>query len=262
MSSMQSFTSRIIRSTEEYLTGRGRVPVAAPDLVQPEASGRLGSRFDHTLLKPEAGGGAFRELCDQALSVEAASVCVPSSRVAEAASRLAGSSVRVCTVIGFPVGYGLRAGKVAEARAACDDGADELDMVVNIGAVIDGNLLSVYDDVAALVHTVGCRTVKVILETAALNESQIVGAGAAALFAGASYLKTSTGFSAAGGASEEAVALLRSVCGSRARVKASGGIRSLESARAMIAAGADRIGASATLAILEAAGDTPKGGFP
>lgn len=214
----------------------------------------LARYFDHTLLKPEARVEQYRTLCDEARRFGTRSVCVPPDRVGLCAELLDGSSVEVCTVIGFPLGYHTSSAKVTEVEMAASSGATEFDMVIPIGRMRDDGVEAVYDDVRAVVAAAGGHIVKVILETALLDDHQKVAAATAARHAGAAILKTSTGF-ASGGATEDDLRMFRLIAGADRGVKAAGGIRNLAFARACIAAGADRIGASATGAILdEAAG--------
>ena len=212
--------------------------------------------IDHTLLKPEATELEVVALCGEADALGTATVCVSPSLVATAVA--AASRVGVGTVIGFPSGAHRPEIKAVEARLAVGEGADELDMVIDLGAALAGDWLAVAADVAAVRRETPV-TLKVILESAALDPDQLAAAAYAALRSGADYLKTSTGFHPAGGASVEAVAILaRSAAefgpGPRGRpvgVKASGGIRDAATALAMIDAGATRLGCSATRAILD-----------
>ena len=214
----------------------------------------LAGRIDHTILKSEAGPAAIDALCEEAGRYGFAAVCVNPIWVARGAQRLAGGKVRVASVIGFPLGANRTDTKVDEARRAIDDGAVEIDMVLRVGDLIAGNMSAVRDDIAAVVAAVTAASseheLKVILETAALNRDQIVAACRCCAEAQADFVKTSTGFHPAGGATAEAVRLLHRYA-SPLRVKASGGIRTLAVARAMIEAGASRIGTSSGPAIVE-----------
>ncbi|EEV87490.1 deoxyribose-phosphate aldolase [Cardiobacterium hominis ATCC 15826] len=206
--------------------------------------------IDHTLLAPEATAAQIAQLCDEARTHGFFSVCVNPCRVAQAKAALAASPVKVCTVIGFPLGATTTASKAAEAREALQNGADELDMVMNIGYAKEGDWAAVQADIAAVVQAAGDKArVKVILETCLLDDAEIRQACAAAVKAGAHFVKTSTGF-AKGGATVEAVQLMRACVGPDFGVKASGGIRTPEAFAAMIAAGANRIGASAGIKLL------------
>ena len=202
------------------------------------------------LLKPTASQSEIRQLCHEALDYEFASVCVNPVHVPAAASLLDGSNVKVCTVIGFPLGATTTLSKVLEARDAVAGGAEEIDMVVNIGALIEGDYARVYSDIKGVRDAVPGQLLKVILETGYLSKEQIVRGCILAKMAGADFVKTSTGFGA-GGATVEDVALMREVVGADCGVKASGGIRDVETALAMIKAGANRLGASSGVAIME-----------
>jgi deoxyribose-phosphate aldolase len=205
---------------------------------------------DHTILRPEALAADVDAVAREALAVGAASACVHSSRVGLAAGRLSGSGVRTCTVVGFPSGAVATEAKVAEARRAAADGADEFDMVLDMGRLKDGDHAAVARDIAAVRAAVPEGSLlKVILETAVLGEQQIRLGCLLARDAGADYVKTSTGFHPAGGATVEAVALMRATV-PQLGVKASGGIRDLATALRMLDAGATRLGMSATLSVL------------
>lgn len=211
----------------------------------------LAGFIDHTLLKPEASAAEIDRMCKEAVEYGFASVCVNPYWVRRVAGNLAGSTVATCSVIGFPLGATPPAVKALEARRALRDGADELDMVINIGALKSGDYDTVASDIAGVADS--CRergaVCKVILETALLTDEEKVVASRLAKQAKADYVKTSTGFST-GGATVYDVALMREAVGPGMGVKASGGIRSREDAKAMIAAGATRIGASAGIVIV------------
>ena len=212
----------------------------------------LCSMIDHTNLKPDATAGEIEVLCAEAREYGFASVCVNPYRVEQAKALLDGSEVKVCTVIGFPLGAGCRATKANEADLAVSDGAKELDMVINIGALKSGDIKTVYKDIAMVVGVGVDRDaiVKVIIETCLLTEDEKIAACQAAVRAGAAFVKTSTGFSK-GGATIEDVKLMKGTVGESCLVKASGGIRTLETALAMIEAGASRLGTSNGVAIVE-----------
>jgi deoxyribose-phosphate aldolase len=217
------------------------------------------SLIDHTLLKPEATDDDIRKLCEEAARYHFASVCVNPTWVRAASCNLRGSGVPVCTVIGFPLGATLPDVKAYEARRAILDGAREVDMVINIGALKSGDDALVEYDIRAVVEAAHEYdvTCKVIIETALLTNEEKVRACLAAKQAGADFVKTSTGFSK-GGATVADVALMRQVVGSELGVKASGGVKGLEDARKMVEAGATRIGASVGVKIAqEAAGSKP-----
>jgi deoxyribose-phosphate aldolase len=218
----------------------------------------LATTIDHTLLKPDATEEEIRVLCEEARRHHFASVCVNPHWVSLCASLLGGSGVEVCTVIGFPLGATTSGSKAFEASEAVSRGATEVDMVINVGALKGKDYATVHDDIQAVVRAVrGSACVKVILETALLDDDEKIAACALAKEAGANYVKTSTGFGG-GGATVADVALMRRVVGEMVGVKASGGIRDRETAEAMIAAGANRLGASAGVKIL--AGES--GGSP
>jgi deoxyribose-phosphate aldolase len=211
----------------------------------------LAKFIDHTLLKPDADADEIDVLCDEALEYGFASVCINPTWVKRSAERLRGSPVKVCTVIGFPLGANTPEMKAMEARRALRDGAREVDMVINVGALKSGMHALVRSDIEKVVdaaHEAGAIC-KVILETALLTDEEKVIASALAKQAKADFVKTSTGF-AGGGATVYDVALMRETVGPDMGVKASGGVRTLEDAEDMIAAGATRIGASAGVQIV------------
>ncbi|GAB2555162.1 deoxyribose-phosphate aldolase [Gracilibacillus alcaliphilus] len=210
----------------------------------------IANKIDHTLLKPDASKQQIETLCSEAKENGFFSVCVNPTWVETAASLLKGSDVAVCTVIGFPLGATPPAVKAFEAKYSVEKGATEVDMVLNIGALKDGNHDLVQQDMEAVVQAAaGKALVKVIIETCLLTDQEKVEACTLAVAAGADYVKTSTGFST-GGATAADIRLMRKTVGSELGVKASGGIRDLETAEAMIQAGASRIGASASVAIV------------
>lgn len=217
----------------------------------------LAPYIDHTLLKPNATEDDIEKLCAEARQHKFASVCVNTSYVEQCARLLAGSGVKVCTVVGFPLGAMSSAAKAFETRDAVMHGADEIDMVINVGKLQSGNYAYVMDDIRAVVEAAGGRTVKVIIETSLLDDTQKVAACVLAKAAHADFVKTSTGFSG-GGATVEDIALMRRVVGGEMGVKASGGIRDCDGARSMIAQGATRIGASASVNIVK--GEENRGG--
>jgi len=209
--------------------------------------------IDHTVLKPEAAGAAFDQLCQEALTYNFKSVCVNSSRVAYVADKLQGSEVAVCSVVGFPLGAMDSKAKAFEAGRAIEGGATELDMVINVGALKSGDLKTVESDIKAVrLAAPGKIVLKVIIETCLLTDDEKVQACEIAKAAGADFVKTSTGFSS-GGATIEDVALMRKVVGPEMGVKASGGIKNYAGALAMIEAGANRIGAGAGVEIVKGA---------
>ncbi len=210
----------------------------------------LNQYIDHTALKPQTTPADIVKLCREAEQNQFFSVCVNPHYVALARQQLAHSSVAVCSVIGFPLGANTTAIKAQEAARAVADGATEIDMVINVGALINGDCDFVEADIAAVVKAIDGRALlKVIIETCLLNDEQIVTVCKIAKSAGADFVKTSTGFSN-GGATVEDVALMRETVGSEMGVKASGGIRERATALAMIEAGANRLGTSNSLQIV------------
>jgi deoxyribose-phosphate aldolase len=214
----------------------------------------IASLIDHTLLKADATRADILDLCRQARDYNFASVCVNAYWVPLAAAELVASPVKVCTVVGFPLGATSTAAKVAETEVALANGAQEIDMVQNIGALRGGDHAAVQHDIQAVVEAAHRRgaIVKVILETALLDDDQKVAACLLAKAAGADFVKTSTGFGPSG-ATVHDVELMRRTVGPDLGVKASGGIRTLDDFNKMVAAGATRVGASASVKIVEAA---------
>jgi deoxyribose-phosphate aldolase len=213
----------------------------------------LAKCIDHTLLKPDARDEDIDALCAQAVKYGFYSVCVNSGRVARCARNLEGTEVKIASVVGFPLGAMDSQAKAAEARRAVELGADEIDMVMNIGALKSGDLESVRADIRAVTEVTGSSTIcKVIIETVLLADDEKATACRIAEEAGANFVKTSTGF-AGGGATIADVKLMRRSVGPAVRVKASGGVRSFKDAVAMIGAGADRLGTSSGVAIVEGA---------
>lgn len=209
----------------------------------------LAKTIDHTLLKAVGTETQVRELCAEARKFGFASVCVNPVWVPLCAQELAGSDVMVCTVIGFPLGANSSETKAAETRLAVAQGADEVDMVIHLGAAKAGDWKAVEADIHAVVKTAGTAQVKVIIETCFLTDEEKVKACEAAARAGAHFVKTSTGFGT-GGATVEDIRLMRKTVGDTLQVKASGGVRTCEDALRMLEAGADRIGASSSVSIL------------
>jgi deoxyribose-phosphate aldolase len=213
----------------------------------------IASLIDHTILKPDATRADVLKVCREAREYHFASVCVNPYWVPLVARELAGSGVKVCSVVGFPLGATTTDAKVAETSGALRNGAQEIDMVINVGALRSGDFDAVGNDIQQIVrvaHQAGA-IVKVILETALLDDTQKTTASRLAKAVGADFVKTSTGFSSSG-ATVHDVALMRSAVGPDMGVKASGGIRTLQDVQAMTAAGATRIGASASVKIVEA----------
>jgi len=210
--------------------------------------------IDHTLLKPEAASAQIRTLCEEAVRLGFASVCINPWYVPLAAELVRGSTVKVCTVVGFPLGATMPQVKVFETEQAIKNGADEIDMVINIGALKSGEDEAVESDICGVVDAShrGDAICKVILEMALLTGEEKIRACRAAKNADADYVKTSTGFGP-GGATVEDVSLMRSIAGPKMGIKAAGGIRTLEDLKKMLAAGATRIGSSSGVKILEEA---------
>lgn len=209
----------------------------------------LAKYIDNTLLKPAATAEQIKALCEESMEHGFASVCVNPTHVELVAKLLAGSGVKTCTVIGFPLGANTSAVKAFEAEKAVEDGADELDMVINIGALKAGDEQTVKEDIEAVVQAGQGKLVKVIIETALLTDEEKVRACELAVEAGADFVKTCTGFSG-GAANVHDIALMRKTVGPDIGVKASGGVRTKEDALALIEAGATRIGTSSGKAII------------
>ena len=202
--------------------------------------------IDYTLLKATATPADIEKLCREALEYGFYSVCVNSGYVPLAAEQLKGSKVKVCTVVGFPLGAMSTQAKLYETSVALSQGAQEIDMVLNVGLFVSGNVAKVLDEIALLKQETGDRVLKVIIETCYLNDDQKRLASQVCVDAGADFVKTSTGFGT-GGATLADVQLIKEVVGDRAKIKASGGIRDKQTALQYISLGVDRIGASAIL---------------
>ncbi|MGQ7337750.1 deoxyribose-phosphate aldolase [Streptococcus suis] len=211
---------------------------------------KLNKFIDHTVLKPETTKEQVAKVLEEAKEYDFASVCINPTWVSFAAEGLKATDVKVCTVIGFPLGANTPAVKAFETKDAIENGADEIDMVINIGALKDKNYDLVLEDIKAVVEASGDKLVKVIIETCLLTDEEKVKACELSKEAGADFVKTSTGFST-GGATVADVALMRKTVGPEMGVKASGGARSYEDAIAFIDAGATRIGASSGVAIMK-----------
>ena len=239
-----------VKADEAVTQAVGPVPdnLAVPSVLR--TSENLAGRIDHTLLKADATAEAIERLCAEAAEHRFASVCVNTRWVPLAAERLAGSDVMVCTVVGFPLGATTRRAKAQEARITVAEGAQEVDMVIDIGGLLSGDLAGVYEDMLGVVDAARPVPVKVILETCLLDDDQKAIACVIALRTGAAYVKTSTGFGW-GGATAADITLMRAMVGDRLGVKASGAIRSRQDAETMLAAGADRVGASSSVAIVQ-----------
>ena len=200
--------------------------------------------IDHTALKADTKKENIMKLCQEAMEFDFASVCVNPTWVSYCAEILKNSDVKVCTVIGFPLGANTTATKVFETEDAINNGADEIDMVINIGALKDGDVELVYEDIKAVVEASEGHVVKVIIETCLLSDEEKIAACEAAAKAKASFVKTSTGFSTAGATAED-VKLMNDIVGNDVQVKAAGGVRSFDDMVKVIEAGATRIGTSA-----------------
>ena len=218
-------------------------------MINPDKS-KIAAMIDHTLLKATATSDEIRTYCQQAIEYKFASVCVNPCFVKLVAEGLRGSEVKVCTVIGFPLGATLLEVKAFEAAKAVEAGAQEIDMVINIGALKEGRIVYVEDEIRAVVDASKNAIVKVIIETCYLNDEEKVLVCEAAKRAGAHFVKTSTGFGT-GGAQLEDVALMRKTVGDSVGVKASGGIKKLSDVERFVEAGATRIGTSSGIAIVE-----------
>jgi deoxyribose-phosphate aldolase len=258
----KELVTSVTEGTVRYLAASAKSAVAAGAGNMAATTGAADARqiaalIDHTLLKPEATREDVRKLCQEAVRFGFASVCVNPCNVPLASKLVRRTNVKVCTVIGFPLGATLAKVKIQEAKEAIKLGAQEVDMVINIGALKSGDDKAVESDIRGVVQAAhrGGAICKVILETCLLSREEKVRAARACKRAGADFVKTSTGFST-GGATAEDVALLRSVVGPKMGVKASGGIRSLGDLRKMVTAGATRIGASAGVKIMEEAAGT------
>lgn len=210
------------------------------------------SRCDHTLLKPESTWAQIKEVCDDGLRYECASVCIPASYVRQAAEYV-GNNLKICTVIGFPNGYSTTEVKVFEAEDAIRDGADEIDMVVNLGWVKDQRWDRILEEIRAMKASCQGRILKVIVEACLLTEEEKIKLCQLVTQGGADYIKTSTGFST-GGATREDVALFRAHVGPEVKIKAAGGIRTLQDAEDFINLGADRLGTSAIVKLVKNGG--------
>ncbi|MCC7541625.1 MAG: deoxyribose-phosphate aldolase [Deltaproteobacteria bacterium] len=252
----------------EHCSGEGLCAVRRPDdvaRIRDVGAARVGASpgigkvrqdlaqlIDHTLLKADATHDELARLCEEARAYGFASVCVNAANVAFCKRHLAGSGVMTVAVVGFPLGASPGSAKAFEAKEAVRAGADEIDMVINLGALKSRDYATVHQDIAKVVEAVKPRPVKVILETGLLDEEQKIVACALSKAAGAAFVKTSTGFGP-GGATEADIALMRRMVGQDLGVKASGGVRTQEGAEAMVRAGANRIGASASVVIVTGA---------
>lgn len=254
----------VARVAQEMGKSSGSVtPSAATVSATPVHAGQASAKprpdlariIDHTLLKPDATRDDLRKLCSEAATHSFFSVCVNSVNVPFVREQLRGSVVAVCAVVGFPLGAMSPAAKAFETTEAIRNGADEIDMVINVGALKSRDYALVLDDIARVVGAAQGKVVKVILETGGLTRDEKVIGCALSKAAGAHFVKTSTGFGP-GGATAEDIALMRAVVGSELGVKASGGVRTAADADRMVAAGATRVGASSSVAIVTGGGGT------
>lgn len=227
----------------------GAARISSKSGVSGNIDQQMAGMIDHTLLKPNATREDLIKLCEEARQYHFATCCVNSVNIPIVAKLLKGSGVKPIAVVGFPLGAASPQSKAFEARDAVKAGAQEIDMVVNIGALKSKDYKLVFDDICQVVEASKPYPVKVIIETSELTDNEKVIASALCKVAGAAFVKTSTGF-AKGGATVEDIKLIRSVVGDDMQIKASGGIRTREDADAMVAAGADRVGASASVAIV------------
>jgi deoxyribose-phosphate aldolase len=236
------------QSALRHLLGLGAVRVGTAGTVPADARG-LARSIDHTLLKPTSTRADIVRVCEEAAQHSFASVCVNSTWIGLTAQLLRGTPVMPICVVGFPLGAASTDSKAFETRRAIADGADEIDMVINIGWLKGGDHDAVFDDIKAVVEAAQGRPVKVILETAMLERDEKIAGCVLSRAAGAAFVKTSTGFGG-GGATADDISLMRAVVGPDMGVKASGGVRTADDARKMLSAGANRLGASASVAIV------------
>jgi len=286
MKDLDALVEKIAAEVQKRLTGGAGQPISRPTESSSPASmaslvtegvarlstqhgskdhgsipfGSLAKMIDHTLLKPDATADQIRKACEEAVQYGFATVCVNSSNVGLAAQLLAGTPVKAIAVVGFPLGASTPRAKAFETLEALRAGAQEVDMVINIGALKSKDYKTVFDDIKAVVEAAGKIPVKVILETSNLDQDEKIIACALSKAAGAAFVKTSTGF-AGGGATVEDIRLMRRIVGSDIGVKASGGVRTTEDAQKMVEAGANRIGASASVAIVTGQSDAAKKGY-
>jgi deoxyribose-phosphate aldolase len=253
---IEQITKEVMQRLSSQIGSTGAANKSSQPPVMPTAStpsldpAALAKYIDHTLLKPDAPLEAFDKLCQEAIEYDFKSVCVNSSRVPYVAKKLQGTNVLVCSVVGFPLGAMDKRAKAFETRRAIEEGAKEIDMVINVGALRSGDLKTVEEDIRAVRRATRSNTVlKVIIETCLLTDAEKVLACELAKKAEADFVKTSTGFSS-GGAKVEDIALMRRTVGPKMGVKASGGVRDYATAMAMIAAGATRLGTSSGVAIV------------
>lgn len=236
-------------STVSNIVNIGASRIGANLGVNSQVDTKLASMIDHTILKPDATREELEKICEEARKYNFATVCVNSYNIPLVARLLKGSSVKPIAVVGFPLGAATTHAKVFESKEAINAGAQEIDMVINIGALKSKDYKTVYEDIKQVVEASKPHKVKVIIETSSLTYDEKVIACALSKTANAAFVKTSTGFGS-GGATVEDITLMRKIVGEDMEVKASGGIRTKEDAEAMVKAGADRIGASASVSIV------------
>lgn len=256
---IDKITKEVLNRINEQMKGQPsqntNIGTDSAGMSQKELAGFI----DHTLLKPDAVQSHFEKLCDEALQYRFMSVCVNSAWVSFVAKRLRGSGIKICSVIGFPLGEMDTRTKAFEARNAISNGAHELDMVINVGALKSGNIKMVEEDIRAVKRACRSNTIlKVILETSLLTDEEKVIACELSKKADADFVKTSTGFGG-GGATVEDIKLMRRIVGPKMGVKASGGIRNFAQAVALIEAGANRLGCGASVEVIT--GATAKGPY-
>lgn len=248
-------SEEMLKSTDKPAINNPAVP---PDSMAPQDVAKF---IDHTMLKPEATMEAFDKLCDEALTYRFKSVCVNSCRVAYVAEKLRGTGINVCSVIGFPLGAMDSRAKAFETKTAVKNGAVEIDMVINVGALKERNLKLVEEDIKAVRRAArGTTVLKVIIETSLLTEEEKVLACGISKKAGADFVKTCTGF-AGGGATAEDIALMRSIVGPGMGVKASGGVRDYDKAIMLIGAGANRLGCVSSVAVVTGVRGNTQGSY-
>ncbi len=249
----------VAKKTEivQTMLNEGAVRFSSADGTKP-LHGQIASMIDHTLLKPDASSDQIKKLCEEAAQYKFATVCVNSSNVGLAAKLLQGTGVKAIAVVGFPLGASTPASKAFETLESIREGAAEIDMVINIGALKSKDYKLVFDDIKSVVDAAGAVPVKVILETSSLNADEKIIGSALSKAAGAAFVKTSTGF-AGGGATVEDIRLMRRIVGAEIGVKASGGVRTFEDAQKFIEAGANRLGASASVEIVTGQKTSGKG---
>lgn len=244
--------------TVQRMVNEGAVRFSSAQGQQPPTHGQLAAMIDHTLLKPDVSHEQIKKLCDEALKYKFATVCVNSSNVGLAAQLLSGSAVKPIAVVGFPLGASTPRAKAFETLEALRAGAQEIDMVINIGALKSKDYQTVFTDIRGVIEAAGSMPVKVILETSSLDTDEKIIGSALSKAAGAAFVKTSTGFGG-GGATVEDIKLMRRIVGNDIGVKASGGVRTFEDAQKFIEAGANRLGASASVEIVTGQKSEAKG---